>query len=925
MASTTIATTVGAPGKATSKNASAVPGEAPASSAQPASGERAQSVMERLNGLMLTAAKISTQAISGDDLGDAIRAANIPVEDCAGLQDVFVAARDKMQDLAQYTGQDIVSGLVKSGGRFKFDESSGVAMALKEAIETQDALAQAIRKLMDDHPKMSDAAYDRLMNLSLQCDRRMAEINRLALQVANAAADAAAAGNSSADALLDSEFTELMAQQELEMHGNADRLETLKGKLDPLLERMTSLAAKPNASLGLGEYLGCMLDLATVRRELSKVAAKNIEYAPPKPSEPEAPPRLPTVSRMKEAASAPPAPPATPALHVLPDTELLTAAVEVLADVKDAFVNTRQRIGGEMLSDFVDRTFSLGARFPHLAKENLPLLGSLTPTIARAVELREALREAAMGFMKSPSRTTLEALWDCSDACQQLVSDETVIDTIRMEMMDLQSNSGPGEALPPCDDWDAIESGICKVRGLDTQVAHFLQMFETVRDDLAPHKFLTTTSALALMEGRLEFPALVEARVHGMSDADVDPACDDSRARKSDSLGSGLANTVQLITYKDDSERVFKAESAGRQGMVEALLSRDYRLEQKMVQLNLATQDAAKALDLGDVVVKCSVGVHDGDFGLFMEKGTGLEAKKFATATSAKGGLTAAQVKALAPEKHARAVGGLLRSLNRLEWLDLVTGQGDRHAGNYMIDVRDGEDVSVTVKGIDNDECFPAFRTGLYTFVLDDVCTDEFYRVLREEVLPYYPIPLQQKAVARFESDPGIVDNGDNTITINTAEFESGELYMAATFATGAHGLTRPKYIDEDLYLRLMALMEKDGAVRKDYLASLGRRLPEKAAVDAAERRLDEAIKLAEDLKGAGMVFSAKTFADPDVQRRIIERELAAPDPIPAEKGFSLPSDSRIRGFAQAQTISIFTRDILPFVAKDGQFAQAVA
>ncbi len=147
---------------------------------------------------------------------------------------------------------------------------------------------------------------------------------------------------------------------------------------------------------------------------------------------------------------------------------------------------------------------------------------------------------------------------------------------------------------------------------------------------------------------------------------------------------------------------------------------------------------------------------------------------------------------------------------------------------------------------------------------------------------------------------------------------------MAATNATGAHGLALPKYIDEDLYRRLVALKDKNGAVRKGYLASLRTRLP-KEAVDSAERRLDEAIRLAEELKCAEMVFSARNFADPEVQRRIVESELGAPDPVQPAGGFSLPPGSRIRIFAQTQTKSIFARDVLAAVAKDGEFAQAVA
>ena len=44
--------------------------------------------------------------------------------------------------------------------------------------------------------------------------------------------------------------------------------------------------------------------------------------------------------------------------------------------------------------------------------------------------------------------------------------------------------------------------------------------------------------------------------------------------------------------------------------------------------------------------------------------------------------------------QYAKVVGGLMRSANRLEWFDLLTGQGDRHGKNYMVDVSEDGTVS---------------------------------------------------------------------------------------------------------------------------------------------------------------------------------------------------------------------------------------
>jgi hypothetical protein len=46
----------------------------------------------------------------------------------------------------------------------------------------------------------------------------------------------------------------------------------------------------------------------------------------------------------------------------------------------------------------------------------------------------------------------------------------------------------------------------------------------------------------------------------------------------------------------------------------------------------------------------------------------------------------------------------LAQQLTNLEWLDMITGEVDRHPGNYLLDIK--PDGSVKLTGIDNDNCF---------------------------------------------------------------------------------------------------------------------------------------------------------------------------------------------------------------------------
>ncbi len=105
---------------------------------------------------------------------------------------------------------------------------------------------------------------------------------------------------------------------------------------------------------------------------------------------------------------------------------------------------------------------------------------------------------------------------------------------------------------------------------------------------------------------------------------------------------------------------------------------------------NIATVSFAKRLGL-DVIANTQLalidtgrGPLDPDLGLLMERAPGKQAR---------------DVDAEWLKKPA-----VFAEVTRLQWLDHLTGQVDRHDNNYFIDVR--PDGAVKVTGIDNDQCF---------------------------------------------------------------------------------------------------------------------------------------------------------------------------------------------------------------------------
>ena len=386
----------------------------------------------------------------------------------------------------------------------------------------------------------------------------------------------------------------------------------------------------------------------------------------------------------------------------------------------------------------------------------------------------------------------------------------------------------------------------------------------------------------------------------------------------SKTLGSGGANTVSLVKYEDGQEFVFKPEAAGRQGIESLLLSKDYKPHQQMAELNIATQKTADVLGLGDIMTKTSVGTHKGLYGIFMEKAPGAEAGKFASgkAKAEPGTLTAAQIQNLPDDAYAKVIGDMIRKTNRIEWLDMITGQGDRHNKNYMIEV--GEDLTVTVKCIDNDECFPAYRTGLRTFVLEEGHARKFVRTV-DEIILQYPPQYQAEIRQRLESDPGYKRLPDNKVIIDATKFENQELIWALKKSVGLHGAALPDFLDEDLYAHLMAL--KEGEARDIWITDIRARLPKEAA-DSAVNRLDEAIAHAESLNRAGKVVKTEDFQLREVQKSLCGKFLKEPsNPIKSTKDgkFTLINNDML-AMIKRQTRSIFMRDLFSATRKQGWY-----
>ena len=833
----------------------------------------ARSLAQKLDSVLIRAATMATRSADAKSVAAAATKAALP----AGLAEELDAAAGRaataLNKVAKHTGREIAAALVlDKTGAFDWKDGSKVATAIREALDAQAELAVKLRELVND-PRVDRDAADAFGEAALQCDRRSSEIMTLAMQLTDAVQ--AAGDDATLNARLDKKLGSLLPRQALSMHGNPEVLAKLEAELKPLADRMDAFAAKPNASITSEEFAAFTIAVIEARGAVARAAKEGF--------------------------------PAPGGGRVLPDRTLLESMEKFVHFAEERLTDVRRNLGLASARHFADKTFAIPDDYVLLCEENIPGLKRFAPNLAKAAELRRQLHALAREYIGKADPQTASKM--VALAAQMAKIRRNAIQT---EIRTCRSANPDLEMTP--ETWAALEREFITPKGMSAMVSHFCQIVNRVNSKLAPEQFLSTSSARALVEGRMDFSTLVEARIHGMDDADVDPALDDSRMTSSETLGSGVSNTVSLVGYEDGSEWVFKPEAPGRQGMSHLSLSKDYKAWQQVAELNLATTDAANALGLGDVVPKCSVGSHKGQYGLFMAKAPGVPGRAFAKGKKAPETLSRSDIRKLPAEQYGLVVGRILRQANRLEWCDLLTGQGDRHDNNYLVEVK--PDLTVTVTGIDNDQCFPGYRTGLSAYTLSPR-EAAYFESVKEKIVLSYPERLQETVRKNLDADPGVRKLDGGALEIDPAKFKSGELQWALRKVCGNQRARLPDFVDRELYDRLVSL--KAGPARDTYVAGLRKRLPDDA-VRAAVARLDEGIAHAEKLAAEGRVVEEAEFARRDVQNRLLRPERQAPDPVTrvGRNGYKLTGE--IADTARRQGRSIFCETLLHAIERPGWF-----
>ena len=805
--------------------------------AQPVKAE-AKSVVCQLDVLLLGAAKKSVGAdtvTNVETVGQSlVRKGVLSKTDVTLLKNLAESAAEKLKALDKFKGLDFAKAIIKIDeafdsdakidGGFDFDENSEVGKAVKKAIDAQLALSEELGKLNERlaaSSKVSTALYDQFTELQFQCDRRATEIDSIAFRMFDLVQKDVvngAVGDPQIKALLDSSFSELMPREAIMMHGTAEALEKLGEKFRPLAEKLDAFSADGTKILTKAEIKALETDMETMKNAIDNVRKNGLE-----------------IKRDNQVVS-----------RIEVDKSLLDAMDQILADTKKQIDNAKKTSVNRTIDAFIKEVDD------SLYPEKSPGAGKVNLTSAGMLDFKSSRADIMKAF---------------DDFAKGKINAGKFYDEIgRNQNKFFHGRFDDDTKLRQCGYKDNAAAGIIKTMwGLGIITSQFEELVKNAKKQSA----LATSDVRRIMLGEVGLSNVVEARVRGFKPDDINPATDESAVVDSEHLGAGNAGKTYLLTTKTGAELVFKPELDSRIGLARLMIGggNAYKAEQKTVNLNFATQDTAKAFGCEDLVVKYSVGSHDGQFGVFMEKAKGFTGEDFYRRKKDKGdGFVPAGLKTQIPdgEERTKVQGQIAQKLNKLQWLDLITGQGDRHWNNYFVCIEKNVTTNtfdVTVKAIDNDASFTERQVGLQKYTLDEDKAGKFFDELKDECKKLFGEGWERE-YQRVAKDVGITKNEDGSMTIDLAKAKSPEVKMALIQILGVQSIAIPEEIDKEFYDKLME-MDKDPAKKRAFLDTIKPRIS-KAALKTTENRLKEAIEHAKKLDKEGKVFGNDDWKDTD-------------------------------------------------------------
>ena len=791
-------------------------------------------MVSQLDVLLMRAAMASTKGLDGKQIKGSLQTlvdqGLLDKDSFKLLAKTADTAAKTLKALDKFTGRELAAAI---GPDNHYDLKTAAGKAVAAAVKAQQdlsALLGQVGKIVnavvrnEEQVRSANAKYkgisEDLINgvneFTMICDRRMMEIDQLAWQMKNFAVYLAANGENADPniaAILKAKVNDLMPRQALAMHGTAEALaavnENVTAKLRPLAERIDAFRNNPSSTIGEADFNALKSDIATMKAALADIRKNGVQVGD---------------GRMVVAK------------------DIMKALEAQVAKAEKLFETARGDVSLRILENYMQTTVSL-----LYAEEGYEGMYGNSTKHQVAYNCRDdfmlAMRDVAKAVMDGKNDADIKKLIDILDGNAR-----------KLEKAARQVKDRLGESA------ERLNAIFGRMKNIKPIVSAFVKIVAEIR---CSNRLFSASEAMGVFKGKISASSLIEARARGLSDSDVDPANEDANIVSQRMLGAGAAGTVYELTRADGKQVVFKGETESRTGLsgIVAGAAKNYASGQMTANLNIASKNAAKALGMGEILVDYSVGTHNGVFGFYMEKAKGMTPatmKGFGfTQPSSDDGMSVKAIKNLPPDQKKQVKANLRRELNRMQWLDLVTGQADRHDANYLIHV-DPKTHAVTVKGIDNDAGYSQYRTGAMKFSFDKDRSEDF-KTLLTGLAKDIDSRNYKNVLEDLLKDPGIKTDGEGRYTVDVSKIENKAIASVLCRVTGLQPIALPDKIDRETYEALIAL--KSGPKRDEYLSSIRPRLSE-ASFNAAVSRLDDVIAKAEKLGGDGKVIEKEGWLD---------------------------------------------------------------
>ncbi len=870
--------------------------------------------MVRLSEILNRAATADVASVTANEVDKAISNLDLSQEERDALGSLRSDAEAKFREVLSKTGVEVAL-VTKSGSDSNPDF---VRSAIKAQFDLADTLADIALGLSSGYEEI-EALRDKALARATELNCLAAELVRIADSMENGEVV-----DEKSAKMLEETAAKLLPEKALAMHGNADAVAAVEEKLAPLMRRVEAIkaGAAENSGANFLDAKAVLSEIGLAKDALAKAAKDGFTYEE-------------VVGGAKT----------TSVWH--PNAAFLDAVAKMLDDtaadlqaVTDDFArNALELVAKEYTADYTNLKLFDNDTMSEAVKdffegydglEDMKTLSKLYASVHEAAK-KLAVEQTRDSYLllkgevekvrefKSAKRNeilTYRGLMENlnivfknselhSDNPRKLARIRDIEDSLRFMDYDARETiKAIAEEFLPAKAANMLDSGVFFLSKMLHRCGFIADACnkKAFADSFRSDKILKMA-----IEGDLPVATVVGAMAWGATDDMLDMDICQKNCVRMKKFGSGVANDVWDVKFRTagggEKRYVYKSERSGEFAMQHMqAMQEGYGKQESIVHLNAASRKVASLLGTPDIVVETKVGsLKEAGFGLFMEVAPGVSFSTMRRDLRAGrktdfGPASRQVVQNLDKADFRKLSGNFMRAAADLEWNDWLTGQSDRHSGNYLMSV--GKDQSVSLKGIDNDMSFPTFRLGMTKFRAEG----GFLRDLMSELerAGYLEDSSYEELRSVYGNHKAFQFSDDGkSVVIDVSK--ANEIFPMLRDTFGFQSIAKPVAISRGMYEKLEHLANNPQELRDAMSPHVS-----KAAIDAMMSRLEEMVEHARQLKTDDCVLE-----DEDWQSEIWQNYVEGLESTPS---FTDPSGKTRK--AQPYDKGLFVRDFEGFYGR---------